>query len=114
MNALARAVGGGDPWALRQHADVAGAGSSLAGKVVVLDPAHGGEDAGVVANGLREADVVLDLAGRVEGRLAATRVTPGLTRGDGLGPDDVTRAAFAAGGCAGGVLSLPCVGLSQP
>jgi len=114
MGALARAVGGGDPWALRQQAEVSGAGSSLAGKVVVLDPGHGGEDPGAVAYGLTEADVVLDVAARVEGRLAASGVTPVLTRGAGTGPDDVTRAALADDVGADVVLSLHCAAHESP
>ena len=114
MGALARAVGGGDPWALRQQAAVSGAGTSLAGKVVVLDPGHGGADPGAVAYGLTEAEVVLDVASRVEGRLAASGVTPVLTRGAGTGPDDVARAALADDVGADVVLSLHCAAHESP
>jgi N-acetylmuramoyl-L-alanine amidase len=108
MSALARAVGGGDPWALRQQADVAGAGSSLAGRVVVIDPGHGGADPGVCVDGLNEADVALDIAARVEGRLAATGVVAALTRGGFSGPDIAARAALAEEVGADLVLSLHC------
>ena len=114
MQSLARAVGGGDPWALRQHAAVAGAGRSLSGKVVVLDPAHGGPDPGTAAHGLREADVVLDVAARVRDRLAATGVEPILTRDDRDGPDDVARALLADQVGADVVLSLHCDGSASP
>lgn len=114
MGALARAVGGGDPWALRQEADVAVAGSSLAGKTVVIDPGHGGDDAGIVANGLAEADVVLDLARRVEGRLAATGVRTVLTRGAGSCPTEEDRAQLAHEAGADVVLSLHCDGNTSP
>jgi N-acetylmuramoyl-L-alanine amidase len=114
LAALARAVGGGDPWALRQQADVAVAGSSLAGRVVVIDPGHGGVDPGVVGHGLAEADVVLDIAARVEGRLAATGVAAVLTRGVGNGPDDVSRATLAQDVGADVVLSLHCDGHGSP
>jgi len=114
MQSLARAVGGGDPWALRQHAAVAGAGRSLSGKVVVLDPAHGGANPGAVAHGLREADVVLDVAARVRNRLAATGVEPILTRDDRDGPDDVARALLADQVGADVVLSLHCDRSASP
>jgi len=114
MGALARAVGGGDPWALRQQAAVAGAGSSLAGRVVVLDPGHGGADPGEVADGLTEAEVVLEVATRVEGRLAASGVNPVLTRGAGTGPDDAARAALADDVGADVVLSLHCAAHPSP
>jgi N-acetylmuramoyl-L-alanine amidase len=110
MGALARAVGGGDPWALRQEADVAVAGASLAGKAVVIDPSHGGGDPGTVASGLTEADVVLDLARRVEGRLAATGVRAALTRGPGSCPADEDRAELADRVGADVLLSLHCDG----
>jgi N-acetylmuramoyl-L-alanine amidase len=59
----------------------------LAGKVVVLDPGHGGHDTGNVAGDLVEAAIAEDLVARVEGRLAATGVSAYLTRGR-LGPQD--------------------------
>jgi N-acetylmuramoyl-L-alanine amidase len=114
MSSLARAVGGGDPWALRERAAVAGAGRSLAGKVVVLDPAHGGSDPGVTAFGRCEADVVLDIARRAEGRLAATGVTTVLTRGTGFGPDEPSRAQLAESVGADLLLSLHCDALESP
>ncbi len=114
LRALARAVGGGDPWALRQQAEVAGAGPRLAGKVVVLDPGHGGQDPGVTAHDRSEADLVLDVARRVEGRLAATGVSAVLTRGAGgsgrhaLGPDTAERSALATRVGADLVITLHC------
>lgn len=108
MSALARAVGGGDPWALRQQADVAVAGISLAGKVVVIDPGHGGQDQGACVAGVAEAEVALDIATRVEGRLAATGVVAVLTRGTMSGPDIAARAALAEEVRADLVLSLHC------
>ncbi len=110
MDALARAVGGGDPWALRQQAEVAGAGASLAGKVVVLDPAHGGIDRGWTAFGLHEDDVAFDVACRTAERLRSIGVDPVLTRDGYDGPDDVTRAARADEVGADVVLSLHCDG----
>jgi len=114
MDALARAVGGGDPWALRQQAEVADAGLSLAGKVVVLDPAHGGIDRGVVANGLHEDDIAFDVTTRTAARLRTIGVEPVLTRDLYDGPDDVTRAARAEQVGADVVLSVHCDGLDSP
>jgi N-acetylmuramoyl-L-alanine amidase len=64
----------------------------------------------MVANGLTEADVVLDLARRVEGRLAATGVQAVLTRGPGSSPPDEDRAQFADQAGAHVLLSLHCDG----
>lgn len=115
IDALAQAVGGGDPWALRQQAAVAVAGVSLASKVIVLDPARGGDDPGVIGwGGLTEAEVTFDLASRVERRLAATGATPVLTRGVGSNPPDVERAELAASVGADVLLSLHCDGHPSP
>ena len=108
LAALSRAVGGGDPWALRQQARVALAGESLAGKVVVLDPGHAVEEPGKQANGLSEADVTFDLAGRIERRLAATGVTAVLTRGADGRPTAAERADLAREVNADLVLCLHC------
>jgi N-acetylmuramoyl-L-alanine amidase len=94
LGALSRSVGGGDPWALRTQADVDVAGKSLAGKVVVLDPSHGGDGMGVQGTGLLEADITYDVARRVEGRLGASGVTAVLTRGREAVPDLASRVAL--------------------
>lgn len=108
IGSLNRAVSGGDPWALRQTEKVAFAGKSLSGKVVVLDPVGGPDRPGPSAGGLTEADVVLDLAYRVEGRLAATGATPVLTRGASTSPDDQARASLARGVQADLFVSFGC------
>lgn len=92
---LSRAVVGGSPAALRATELLHRAGRGLAGKVVVLDPGHGGEDPGVTAAGLQEAAVVADIAARLEGRLAAGGVRVALTHGPDRNPTDLERAAFA-------------------
>lgn len=92
---LARTVVGGHPQLLRESEMLHRSGPTLVGKVVVLDPGHGGSDRGVVAAGLDEAVLVEDLAARLEGRLTATGVRVFLTRGPDAGPSDAARAAFA-------------------
>jgi len=107
LDGLARSVGGGDPWALRQQAGVAHAGKSLAGKAVVLDPGYALEsEAGL--DGAGEPDITWDLARRVAGRLEITGVTAVLSRGRHGRPDDAQRAELAA--CVGAdvLLSLHC------
>ncbi|MGW5667335.1 N-acetylmuramoyl-L-alanine amidase [Micromonospora sp. NPDC003776] len=88
MNALrrlGRKVVGGRPQWLRESDAIRQAGPTLVGRTVVIDPGHGGTDPGeVVPDGpLRwtEADIVYDLASRLEGRLAAAGVRVQLTRG---------------------------------
>ncbi|WP_406039501.1 N-acetylmuramoyl-L-alanine amidase [Micromonospora sp. NBC_00898] len=88
MNALrrlGRKVVGGRPQWLRESDAIRQAGPTLVGRTVVIDPGHGGTDPGeVVPDGLvrwTEADLVHDLASRLEGRLAAAGVRVQLTRG---------------------------------
>jgi N-acetylmuramoyl-L-alanine amidase len=96
---LTRTVAGGTPSALREAEAIRRAGPTLAGKVVVIDPGHGGADPGNTEGNLVEAVVAHDLAARIEGRLTATGVTAYLTRGrltaDDQPPDEATRADTA-------------------
>jgi N-acetylmuramoyl-L-alanine amidase len=113
LNRLARTVVGGQPHAMRESELLHRSGPSLAGKTVVIDPGHGGPDHGVVAHGLSEAEVVWDLARRLEGRLSALGVQAYLTRGvdaegaGGIGTiGEEERAAFANATDADLVISL--------
>lgn len=95
LEQLRRTVTGGSPSERREEERLHRGGGALAGRVVVLDPGHGGTDHGVEAHGLVEADIVLDLATRIEGRLGALGVTTYLTRSADNCPDDRDRAVFA-------------------
>jgi N-acetylmuramoyl-L-alanine amidase len=106
LRQLGRLVTGGRPHALRESEAVHRAGAALPGKVVVLDPGHGGSDRGATGHGLEEAALVLDLAARLEGRLSATGVRTLLTRGADNCPTDAERAGFANEAAADLVLSL--------
>jgi N-acetylmuramoyl-L-alanine amidase len=92
---LAPIVTGGRADALRDSERIHRAGPRLPGKVVVIDPGHGGVDQGCSSHGLTEAEIAFDLASRIEGRLAATGVKVYLTRGRDTSPDEATRAYFA-------------------
>ena len=76
------------------------------GKRIVIDPGHGGQDRGVVVDGLSEADLMLDLARRLEGKMAATGMEALLTRGPANCPDEAERAKFANEAGADLILSL--------
>ncbi len=106
LDRLARTVVGGRARDLRESEVLRAAGPRLPGKVVVIDPGHGGGDPGNEARGLRESTLVYDLAARVEGRLAATGVSAYLTRGADGGLDEVERARFANSTNADVVVSL--------
>jgi N-acetylmuramoyl-L-alanine amidase len=106
LNQLARTVVGGRPHAMRESEAITRAGPTLSGKLVIIDPGHGGADRGVSGHGLDEADLVYDLASRVEGRLTATGSSAFLTRGPDGGLDEVERANFANAAGADLVISL--------
>jgi N-acetylmuramoyl-L-alanine amidase len=111
---LTRAVSGGSPHTLRERELVRASGHSLAGRIVVLDPGHGGDDTGTVAHGLTESEVVLDLARRIEGRLSAIGVTVLFTRTATTGPEELPRAVMANEASADIMLSLHCDSTDQP
>ncbi|GAA2033056.1 N-acetylmuramoyl-L-alanine amidase [Pseudokineococcus marinus] len=108
LRRLDRSVGGGDASGLRDLERTAQARRRASGRVVLLDPAHGGTDRGSVGHGLEEAEVVLDLAQRLEGRLAASGTTAVLSRGADQRPSAEERAELAESVAADVVLSLHC------
>ena len=85
----AHRVKGGRPHLLHE------AGPRLRGKRIVIDPGHGGRDRGVAVAGVTEADLMWDLARRLEGRMAATGMEALLTHREDTCPTEAERAAFA-------------------
>ncbi len=106
LQLAARRVVGGRPQQLRDMVAVAAAGPNLQSKRIVIDPGNGGDDPGVVCEGVRGADICWDLATRLEGRLQALGVTTWLTRGPANTKTDEQRADFANAVGADLVLSL--------
>jgi N-acetylmuramoyl-L-alanine amidase len=88
-------VTGGRPHQMREREALHRSGAALAGKVIVLDPGHGGADRGATGHGLEEASLAEDLAARLEGRLSAVGVRAVLTRGPDNDPTDEERAHLA-------------------
>jgi N-acetylmuramoyl-L-alanine amidase len=68
---------------------------SLMGKVIVIDPGHGGTHPGAVANGVREASVNLAVSCKLRDRLLASGTTVILTHSDdtNVAAPDVSLAA---------------------
>src|SRR5918994_6222784 len=95
LRQLGRKVTGGRPQLLRQSASFVESGPHLIGRVIVVDPGHGGADRGYTAGETTEADLVLDLAQRIAGRLTAAGATVYLTRGRHQNPSAAERTAFA-------------------
>jgi N-acetylmuramoyl-L-alanine amidase len=103
---LRRSVSGGSANVLRERERVRRSGHNLSGRTVVLDPGHGGDDTGAAANGLVEAELVMDLARRIEGRLTAIGVSVVYTRTEHTCPTEEERAAIANTAGADLLLSL--------
>jgi N-acetylmuramoyl-L-alanine amidase len=101
LRRLGRKVVGGHAHALREAERFRHAGPTLVGKTILIDPGHGGTDAGVVVrDGLlrwTEADLAYDIATRLEGRLAAAGMRVHLSRGPRATAaiDDTARATLA-------------------
>lgn len=118
LNQLTRTVVGGAPHAMRESEAINRAGPTLAGKLVIVDPGHGGSDHGIAGEPLHEDDLMYDLASRVEGRLTATGSSAFLTRGpdrqEGSGPSDADRAGFANAAGADLLISLHVEGHANP
>ncbi len=95
LRQLGRKVTGGRPQLLRQSASFVDSGPHLIRRRIVIDPGHGGSDTGLTHGETTEADLVFDLASRIEGRLAAAGATVYLTRGRDQNPTAEERTAFA-------------------
>ena len=112
---LARTVVGGAPHVMRETEMLLRSGPALAGKVVVIDPGHGGSDAGVCVDGISEAQLVWEIARSLEQRLQTLGVRTHLTRqADSGGGDESRRAAFANATEADLLISLHLEGHRNP
>jgi N-acetylmuramoyl-L-alanine amidase len=121
LRQLARTVVGGKANELREYERLHHGGPTLAGKFIVIDPGHGARDRGATNGSLDEANIVDDIANRIEGRLAAAGAQAFRTRG-GEGvldrtdepPTDAERAAFANAAEADLLISLHVDGDENP
>ncbi len=96
---LGSRVTGGSLHAIREEEHVRLSGPRLSGKRIIIDPGRGGSDGGLIVTGpegpLSEADILWDLASRLEGRMAAIGMETFLSRPVGHSPADGERAATA-------------------
>lgn len=114
LRRLQHAVRGGNAHELREAERIRRSGPSLVGRTVVIDAGHGADDAGVVAHGLTERDVVADIAARLEGRLTVAGVDVLATHGPRAAPTQAQRAAVANTSRADLVVSLHTGGSASP
>ena len=112
---LGSRVTGGSPHAIREEELVRRSGPRLSGKRVIVDPGRGGDDHGQIMQGpsgpISEADILWDLASRLEGRMTAIGMETFLSRPVGRSPSDAERAATANTVGADLMISLRCAAL---
>ena len=114
LDRLVRTVVGGHPHELREAEALRRRGPALAGKTVVVDAGHGGDDDGWAVDGVTEREIVADLAARLEGRLLAAGVAACLTHGPADNPDEQERARRANDFDADLLMSLHVDGAPDP
>ncbi|WP_343600254.1 N-acetylmuramoyl-L-alanine amidase [Mycobacterium sp.] len=109
---LSSRVSGGSPHAIREEELVRRSGPKLSGKRIIIDPGRGGADHGLIVQGddgpISEADILWDLASRLEGRMTAIGMETFLSRPTTHSPSDPERAATANSVGADLMISLRC------
>jgi N-acetylmuramoyl-L-alanine amidase len=109
---LGSRVTGGSLHAIREEELVRRSGPRLSGKRIIIDPGRGGNDHGMITNGpdgpISEADILWDLACRLEGRMTAIGMETFLSRPAARSPLDAERAATANTVGADLMISLRC------
>ena len=93
---LTKIVSGGAPSQMRESAAQRNRGPALANKVIVIDPGSGAD----------EAEIVYDIAQRLEGRLLALGASVFLTRGPKNAPSEPERITFSNSNNADLMISL--------
>lgn len=115
---LGSRVTGGSPHAIREEELVRRSGPQLSGKHVIIDPGRGGPDHGMIMNGpdgpISEADILWDLASRLEGRMTAIGMETFISRPANRSPLDSERAATANRVGADLMISLRCESQRSP
>ena len=93
-------------------------GPRLSGKRIIIDPGRGGADHGLIMHGpdgpISEADILWDLASRLEGRMTAIGMETFLSRPANRAPSDAERAATANTVGADLMISLRCATQASP
>jgi N-acetylmuramoyl-L-alanine amidase len=115
---LGSRVSGGSPHAIREEELVRRSGPRLSGKRIIIDPGRGGADHGQITHGsagpISEADILWDLASRLEGRMTAIGMETFLSRPPNRSPSDAERAATANTVGADLMISLRCATQASP
>jgi len=111
-------VTGGSIHAIREEELVRRSGPKLSGKRIIIDPGGGGTDHGLIIQApggpISEADILWDLASRLEGRMTAIGMETFLSRPANRGLSDAERAATANNVGADLMISLRCESQTTP
>lgn len=115
---LGSRVTGGSPHAIREEEMVRRSGPRLSGKRIIIDPGLGGSERGLIMStprgSISEADILWDLASRLEGRMTAIGMETSLSRSAHHCPTDAERAATANTVGADLMISLRCAMHKSP
>ena len=118
LELLGTRVTGGSPHAISEEELVRRSGPQLSGKRIVIDPGLGGADTGLIVqtpNGpVSEAEILWDLASRLEGRMAATGMETFLSRAQHANPSEAERAETSNGFDADLMIALRCDSHASP
>lgn len=118
LELLGTRVTGGSPHAISEEELVRRSGPQLSGKRIVIDPGLGGETTGAIVNStegiISEADILWDLASRLEGRMAATGMETFLSRPQHANPSEAERATTSNAFDADLLVSLRCATNPSP
>lgn len=115
---LGSRVTGGSPHAIHEEERVRRSGPRLSGKRVIIDPGRGGADHGMIMPSpegpIAEADILWDLASRLEGRMTAIGMDTFISRPANHNLSDAERAATANTVGADLMISLRCTTQQSP
>ncbi|WP_305093202.1 N-acetylmuramoyl-L-alanine amidase [Prescottella sp. R16] len=118
LELLGTRVSGGSPHAISEEELVRRSGPQLSGKRIVIDPGLGGPDTGRIVQGptgpISEAEILWDLASRLEGRMAATGMETFLSHPQHTNPSEADRAETSNGFDADLMIALRCDSHSSP
>lgn len=115
---LSSRVSGGSLHAINSEEMVRQSGPKLSGKRILIDPGLGGTEHGLIMQGpggpISEADILWDLASRLEGRMTAIGMDIYLSRPAHHSPSNAERAAVANDVGADLVIALRCASHPTP
>lgn len=118
LDLLGTRVSGGSPHAITEEESVRRSGPQLSGKRIVIDPGLGGPDTGLTVatprGPISEAQILWDIANRLEGRMAATGMETFLSHPPTTNPTVSQRADTSNAFDADLMIALRCTTSTSP